>query len=112
MAGSSPAMTKREGDSIRSGTALIAYAVALRRGRRRDRRRGPGCEVAGRLRLALVVQGPMHRRERGLVPRDVVPMEEGDFEALRSRRDRLVEEARPVDQLYLADARDVVDRQE
>src|SRR5690242_14134051 len=71
-----------------------------------------GGEVAGAPRLAVVVEGPAHRREGDLVPRDLVPGEERDFEAFRAGRDRVVDEAGAVDQLDLADPRDIVDRQE
>jgi hypothetical protein len=54
----------------------------------------------------------MHRGEGDVVPRDLVPGEERDFEAFGAGRDRIVDEAGAVDQLDLADPRDVVDRQE
>src|SRR5215831_8526847 len=69
-------------------------------------------EIAGGAGVALMVQGPAHRRKSDLVPRDLIPPEEADFEALRPGRDRLVGEPGAVDQLYLAEPRDVVDRQQ
>src|ERR1700675_2181252 len=75
-------------------------------------RGGAGGEVAGAPRVAVVVEGPMHRWESDVVPRDLVPGEERDFEAFGARGHGVVEEARAVDQLDLADPRNVVDREE
>src|SRR5579862_8244936 len=68
--------------------------------------------VAALLDFMLVVQRPAHRREGDVVPRDLVPAEERHVEALRARFDPAVDEARAIDQLYLAEACDVIDRQQ
>src|SRR5271169_1065009 len=60
----------------------------------------------------IVLQGPADRWEGEIEPRDFVPVEETDFEALGPRRDGFVEQPRAKDQLHLANSRDVVDRQQ
>ena len=63
-------------------------------------------------RLAIMLQRPADRWESQLGPRDLLPVEEADLKALGPGGDRLVEQPGAIDQLHLADARDVVDRQQ
>src|SRR5271169_1453134 len=71
-----------------------------------------GGKIACRPRLSIVLKRPSYRRESELAPRDLPPLEEPDLEALRSGLDGLVQQARAVDQLHLADPRNIVNRQQ
>ena len=62
--------------------------------------------------FAIVLQRPMDRREGVLVFRQLVPAEQADFGALRPRLDRRRPEGCAIEQLDLADARDVVERKQ
>src|SRR6266404_4371123 len=67
-----------------------------------------GRVVARRPRFAIVLERPANRREGEFRPRDFCPIEKPDLEALGSRLNRLFQQPRSIDQLYLADARNVV----
>ena len=62
--------------------------------------------------LAIVLQRPMDRREGVLVFRQLVPAEQADFGALRPRLDRRRFQGRAIEELDLADARNVVEREQ
>src|SRR6516225_7367367 len=65
-------------------------------------------KITCRPRLSIVLKRPSYRRESELAPRDFPPFEKPDFEALGSRLDGLVQQAGTIDQLHLADPRNVV----
>ena len=69
-------------------------------------------KITCRPRLSIVLKRPSYRRESELAPRDFPPFEKPDFEALRSGLDGLVQQASTIDQLHLADPRNVVNRQQ
>src|SRR5262245_6082402 len=73
---------------------------------------GAGRHIGRRPRLTIVLQRPAYGGESELVPRDFLPTEEPDLQAFLSCLDGFVEKAGAIDQLYLADARDVVDREQ
>src|SRR5579862_5752064 len=81
------------------------------------RRRSVGRRVAARRRitapldLVLVMERPSHRGKSDVIPRDFAPPEEADFQTFRAGRHRGVEQLGAVDELYLGEADDVVDRQ-
>src|SRR3546814_3182298 len=52
---------------------------------------------------------PVHAREGKLVPGNFGPVEQPDLATFRAGRDLRRQQPGPVDHLYLADARDVVD---
>src|SRR5271167_3694056 len=71
-----------------------------------------GGKITCRPRLSIVLKRPSYRRESEFAPRDLLPLEEPDLKALRSRLDGLVQQAGTIDQLHLADPRNVVNRQQ
>src|SRR5690349_22345904 len=75
----------------------------------RSRRVDPSGKVAASACLALVLKRPVHRWEGKLGPRDVLPGEESHFETFLPGPHRLVEKAGAIDQLNLADPRNVID---
>src|SRR6266404_7839716 len=66
-------------------------------------RRAAGRQIAGDERFLFMVQGPADGWKGEIVPRDLIPAEQPDFEALGPGHHRLVEQPRAVDQLHLAD---------
>ena len=58
---------------------------------------------------AVVLQGPAHRGEGQIRPRDRCPVEQADLRAFRPRLDRRRQEARDIDELDLGEPGDVVD---
>src|SRR5690349_3931826 len=59
-----------------------------------------------------MIERPTHRGEGEVVPRDVAPGEELDLEAFGAGGELRAREMRAIDQLHLADARNVIDRQQ
>ena len=68
--------------------------------------------VARRPRFAIVLERPANRGEGELRPRNFCPIEEPDLKALGSRLNPFFQQPCAIDQLYLADARNVVYRQQ
>src|SRR5438876_5146224 len=75
----------------------------------RTRRIDAGGEVAGSPGFAVVLERPADRRKGEPVPGNLLPAKEPDLEALLSGLNSFVEQAGAIDQLHLADARNVVD---
>src|SRR5438445_6856376 len=86
----------------------ISWTAAPSRAGRVD----AGGIVARRPRFAIVLERPANRGEGEFRPRDFCPIEKPHLEALGSRLNRLFQQPRAIDQLYLADARNVVYRQQ
>src|SRR6516164_7559928 len=96
----------------RHGPMPAAWLGSNRRRPSGARRIDAGGEIARRPRLAIMLQRPADRGERELAPWDLLPVEEPDLETFRSGLDRLVEQPGTIDQLHLADPRDVINRQQ
>src|SRR3546814_4792724 len=88
-------MVRRPPRSTRTYT-LFPYTTRFRSGRF-----PPG--------LAPMPERPVHAREGKLVPGNFGPVEQPDLATFRAGRDLRRQQPGPVDHLYLADARDVVD---
>src|SRR5580658_5202022 len=72
-------------------------------------RRAARREVARGGAVAVVVERPAHRGEGEVVPGDLLPGEELDLEALGPGREFRRRQMGAIDELHLADARNVVD---
>src|SRR5215469_9484004 len=72
-------------------------------------RRAAGREVSGGGAVAVVVERPAYRRKGDVVPGDLVPAEESDLKAFGTGGELGRCQVGAVDDLHLADARDIID---
>src|SRR5207244_4528757 len=98
----------RQLDPPSRGAPKVLSNATLSRAGRVD----AGRVVARSSRFAIVLERPANRGEGELRPRDFRPIEEPDLKALRSRLNPFFQQPRAIDQLYLADARNGVYRQQ
>src|SRR5262249_17450959 len=73
---------------------------------------GVGGEAVEMPALLELMQRPAHRGESDVVPRDPVEFEQANLQTLRPRADVVGDQACPIHQLHLADARDGIDREQ